>query len=216
MTENKDDKLLKMMEKGFVLYSKNGIIKYIEIPEHGSIKLKAQDGQLVSKEVIIGKVYAEQELLKYKKEGENYSQNTAQLLYQQLEKEKNAELANHESKEEPITADDAAELSLLSSIKLTVAEMREYLEKYKNKPLALRKLEDIMDNDTTLAYIEIDMEQFSQQQRLEKLVHFLDRKIDYFHGGLLINGDKIDLVQHEMIVEGNSEAMDAELQNYLA
>ncbi|MGT2934833.1 hypothetical protein JavanS99_0007 [Streptococcus satellite phage Javan99] len=180
---------------------------YIAMQEDFQDKLQKQ---------LIGKVYAEQELLKYKKEGENYSQNTVQLLYQQLEKEKNAELANHKLKEEPITADDAAELTLLSSIKLTATEMREYLEKYKNKPLALRKLEDIMENDTTLAYIEIDMEQFNQQQRLEKLVHFLNRKIDYFHGGLIINGDKIDLVQHEMIVEGNSEAMDAELQNYLA
>ena len=180
---------------------------YIAMQEDFQDKLQKQ---------LIGKVYAEQELLKYKKEGENYSRNTAQLLYQQLEKEKNAELANHKSKEEPITADDAAELSLLSSIKLTVAEMREYLEKYKNKPLALRKLEDIMDNDTTLAYIEIDMEQFNQKQRLEKIVHFLDRKINYFHGGLLINGDKIDLVQHETIVEGSLEAMDAELQNYLS
>lgn len=59
MTKNKDNKLLEMMEKGFVLYSKNGIIKngiikYIEIPDHGSIKLKAQDGQLVYKEVTTG------------------------------------------------------------------------------------------------------------------------------------------------------------------
>lgn len=195
-----------------------------EIKAFGKKKLEYMRGYIAMQEdfqdklqkQLIGKVYADQELLKYKKESENYSQNTAQLLYQQLEKEKNAELASYKSKEEPITADDAAELSLLSSIKLTAAEMQEYLEKYKNKPLALRKLEDIMENDTTLAYIEIDMEKFNQQQRLEKLVHFLNRKIDYFHGGLLINGDKIDLVQHEMIVEGNSEAMDAELQSYLS
>ena len=54
MTENKDNKLLKMMEKGFVLYSKNGIIKYIEIPDHGNIKLKVQDRQVVYKEVTTG------------------------------------------------------------------------------------------------------------------------------------------------------------------
>ncbi|WP_434747989.1 hypothetical protein [Streptococcus dysgalactiae] len=125
-----------------------------------------------------------------------YQKTYAQLLYQQLEKEKNAELASYKSKEESITADDAAELSLLSSIKLTAAEMQEYLEKYKNKPLALRKLEDIMENDTTLAYIKIDMEKFNQQQRLEKLVHFLNRKIDYFHGGLLINGDSLSKIRY--------------------
>lgn len=54
MTENKDNKLLEMMEKGFVLYSKNGIIKYIEIPDHGNIKLKAQNRQIVYKEVTNG------------------------------------------------------------------------------------------------------------------------------------------------------------------
>lgn len=52
---------------------------YIAMQEDFQDKLQKQ---------LIGKVYADQELLKYKKEGENYSQNTAQLLYQQLEKEK--------------------------------------------------------------------------------------------------------------------------------
>ena len=54
MSENKDDKLLEMMEKGFVLYSKNGIIKYIEITDHGNIKLKVQNRQIVYKEVTNG------------------------------------------------------------------------------------------------------------------------------------------------------------------
>lgn len=54
MAENKDNKLLEMMEKGFVLYSKNGIIKYIEIPDHGNIKLKVQNRQIVYKEVTNG------------------------------------------------------------------------------------------------------------------------------------------------------------------
>ena len=48
------EQLKNMLDKGFVLYSKNGIIKYIEIPDHGSIKLKAQDGQIVYKEVTNG------------------------------------------------------------------------------------------------------------------------------------------------------------------
>lgn len=54
MAENKDNKLLEMMEKGFILYSKNGIIKYIEIPDHGNIKLKVQNRQIVYKEVTNG------------------------------------------------------------------------------------------------------------------------------------------------------------------
>lgn len=164
---------------------------------------------------LIGKVYAEETLLKYKKDAENYSNNTYQMLYQQLEKEKNIELANLKSKEESITADDVADLSLFSSIKPTAVEMKEYLEKYKNKPLAIRKLENIIENDADLSYIEIDIDQFKQQNLLEKLVIFFIRKINYFHDGLYINGDKIDLMQHEMIVESNIESLDEELRKYL-
>ncbi len=164
---------------------------------------------------LIGRVYAEETLLKYKKDAENYSHDTYQMLYQQLEKEKNIELANLKSKEESITADDVADLSLFSSIKPTAVEMKEYLEKYKNKPLAIRKLENIIENDANLSYIEIDIDQFKQQNLLEKLVIFFIRKINYFHDGLYINGDKIDLMQHEMIVESNIESLDEELRKYL-
>lgn len=164
---------------------------------------------------LIGKVYAEETLLKYKKDAENYSNNTYQMLYQQLEKEKNIELANLKSKEESITADDVADLSLFSSIKPTAVEMKEYLEKYKNKPLAIRKLENIIENDADLSYIEIDIDQFKQQNLLEKLVIFFIRKINYFHDGLYINGDKIDLMQHEIIVESNIESLDEEWRKYL-
>ena len=165
---------------------------------------------------LIGKVYAEETLLKYKKDAENYSHNTYQMLCQQLEKEKNIELANLKSKEESITADDVADLSLFSSIKPTAVEMKEYLEKYKNKPLAIRKLENIIENDANLSYIEIDIDQFKQQNLLEKLIIFFIRKINYFHDGLYINGDKIDLMQHEMIVESNIESLNEELRKYLA
>ena len=53
---------------------------YVSMQEDFQEKLRKQ---------LIGKVYAEQELLKYKKEAESYSHNTAQSLYQQLENEKN-------------------------------------------------------------------------------------------------------------------------------
>lgn len=51
MTDKKDEKLLQMMDDGLVLFLKNGIIKYVEIPKHGTITLKAQDGKIVWKEV---------------------------------------------------------------------------------------------------------------------------------------------------------------------
>lgn len=54
--ENQDDKrLLKILEKGFVLYQKDGIIYSIPIPAYGSILLKSQDGQIVFEEVTTGR-----------------------------------------------------------------------------------------------------------------------------------------------------------------
>ncbi len=81
---------------------------------------------------LIGKVYAEETLLKYKKDAENYFSNTFQMLCQQLEKEKNIELENLKSKEESITADDVADLSLFSSIKPTAVEMKGFCCKVLN------------------------------------------------------------------------------------
>ncbi|MCW1041963.1 hypothetical protein [Streptococcus anginosus] len=57
MTENSDKKILKMMEKGFVLFLKNGIIERVAVPEHGSIEFKVQDGQIVYGTVSAGKQY---------------------------------------------------------------------------------------------------------------------------------------------------------------
>lgn len=51
MTDKTDNKLLQMMADGCVLFLKNGIIKYVEIPKHGTITLKAQDGEIVLTEV---------------------------------------------------------------------------------------------------------------------------------------------------------------------
>ncbi|WP_462129155.1 hypothetical protein [Streptococcus parasanguinis] len=41
---------LNMLDKGFVLFSKNGIIKSAKLPEFGSLTIKTQDGKPVYQE----------------------------------------------------------------------------------------------------------------------------------------------------------------------
>mgnify|MGYP007113514071 CR=1 FL=1 len=44
------EKLKKMLDKGFVLYSKNGIIKVAKLPEFGSLIITVQDGNPILEE----------------------------------------------------------------------------------------------------------------------------------------------------------------------
>ena len=44
------DRLKNMLDKGYVLYSKNGIIKSAKLPEFGSLIITTQDGKPIQKE----------------------------------------------------------------------------------------------------------------------------------------------------------------------
>ncbi|KXU02866.1 hypothetical protein ACVR0H_05305 [Streptococcus constellatus subsp. viborgensis] len=174
-----------------------------------------EDYQKKLAEGMIGQKWADQELQNYKKEADTFSYNTSQSLYKQLEVEKKNELARYEAAGQSVTADDVAELSLLSTMKLSSKEMLSYLEKYKNKPLAIKKLLEIIHNDTNLTFIEIDIDKYDNKQKLEALFHLLTKRIDYFGEGLKVNGDKVDLAIHKSIVENSLKSIDIEVQKYL-
>ncbi|UTX65044.1 hypothetical protein [Streptococcus constellatus] len=174
-----------------------------------------EDFQKKLSEGMIGQKWADQELQNYKKEADTFSYNTSQSLYKQLEVEKKNELARYETAGQSVTADDVAELSLLSTMKLSSKEMLPYLEKYKNKPLAIKKLLEIIHNDTNLTFIEIDIDKYDNKQKLEALFHLLTKRIDYFGEGLKVNGDKVDLAIHQSIVESSLKSIDVEVQKYL-
>lgn len=55
MTENKNEIVVTPPSKDFVLFAKNGIINYVEMPEHGTIELRVQNGQVVYENVSKGK-----------------------------------------------------------------------------------------------------------------------------------------------------------------
>ena len=174
-----------------------------------------EDYQKKLAEGMIGQKWADQELQNYKKEADTFSYNTSQSLYKQLEVEKKNELARYEAAGQSVTADDVAELSLLSTMKLSSKEMLSYLEKYKNKPLAIKKLLEIIHNDTNLTFIEIDIDKYDNKQKLENLFHLLTKRIDYFGEGLKVNGDKVDLAIHKSIIENSLKSIDIEVQKYL-
>lgn len=174
-----------------------------------------EDYQKKLAEGMIGQKWADQELQNYKKEADTFSYNTSQSLYKQLEVEKKNELARYEAAGQSVTADDVAELSLLSTMKLSSNEMLSYLEKYKNKPLAIKKLLEIIHNDTNLTFIEIDIDKYDNKQKLEDLFHLLTKRIDYFGEGLIVNGDKADLAIHQSIVENSLKSIDVKVQKYL-
>lgn len=194
-----------------------------DIKAFGKKKIEFMSGYVVMQEDyqkklaegMIGQKWADQELQNYKKEADTFSYNTSQSLYKQLEVEKKNELARYEAAGQSVTADDVAELSLLSTMKLSSKEMLSYLEKYKNKPLAIKKLLEIIHNDTNLTFIEIDIDKYDNKQKLEALFHLLTKRIDYFGEGLKVNGDKVDLAIHKSIVENSLKSIDIEVQKYL-
>ncbi|HHV8249279.1 TPA: hypothetical protein ACUOCN_002268, partial [Streptococcus pneumoniae] len=122
------------------------------------------------------------------------------------------ELEALKEKELSVTADDVAELTLLASMKMTKDELLGYFEKYKNKPLAIKKLLSIAE---PYPEITINLELFNAEQALESLILFFKWQLSYCHYSLLINGDKIQAVTTEMVVNSDAPELDRRLDEYL-
>lgn len=106
---------------------------YIELQE--KLKKEVAEGMKGSKQAQI-------ELADLKSEGETYSQKTYDKIMSDIEQEQTKQLEELKSEKNSVTADDVAELMLLESTKdISWEEFEEYLEKYKNKPLAIKSWE---------------------------------------------------------------------------
>ncbi|MGT2658757.1 hypothetical protein [Streptococcus saliviloxodontae] len=95
---------------------------------------------------------------------------------------------------------------------MTKDELLTYFEKYKNKPLAIKKLWTIADQYPEIA---IDLDLFNAERELESLVQFFKQQLSYYHYSLLINGDKIQAVTTEMVVNSDAPEIDRRLDAYL-
>lgn len=170
---------------------------YIELQE--KLKKEVAEGMKGSKQAQI-------ELADLKSEGETYSQKTYDKIMSDIEQERTKQLEELKSEKNSVTADDVAELMLLESTKdISWEEFEEYLEKYKNKPLAIKKLGEIAQSHTDLSFF--DYEKYNIKDRTEKLAEYLKKQAKTYHSEFLINGDNMLLVTAELSLEFNETAI---------
>jgi hypothetical protein len=170
---------------------------YIELQE--KLKKEVAEGMKGSKQAQI-------ELADLKSEGEAYSQKTYDKIMSDIEQERTKQLEELKSEKNSVTADDVAELMLLESTKdISWEEFEEYLEKYKNKPLAIKKLGEIAQSHTDLSFF--DYEKYNIKDRTEKLAEYLKNQAKTYHSEFLINGDNMLLVTAELSLELNETAI---------
>ena len=170
---------------------------YIELQE--KLKKEVAEGMKGSKQAQI-------ELADLKSEGETYSQKTYDKIMSDIEQERTKQLEELKSEKNSVTADDVAELMLLESTKdISWEEFEEYLEKYKNKPLAIKKLGEIAKSHTDLSFF--DYEKYNIKDRTEKLAEFLKKQAKTYHSEFLIKGDNMLLVTAELSLELNETAI---------
>ena len=170
---------------------------YIELQE--KLKKEVAEGMKGSKQAQI-------ELANLKSEGEAYSQKTYDKITADIEQEQTKQLEELKSEKNSVTADDVAELMLLETTKdISWEEFEQYLEKYKNKPLAIKKLVEIAESHTDLTFF--DYEKYNNKDRTEKLAEFLKKQAKTYHSDFLINGDKMLLVTAELSLELDETAI---------
>lgn len=170
---------------------------YIELQE--KLKKQVAEGMKGSKQAQI-------ELADLKSEGEAYSQKTYDKITADIEQEQTKQLEELKSEKNSVTADDVAELMLLESTKdISWEEFEQYLEKYKNKPLAIKKLVEIAESHSDLTFF--DYGKYNNKDRIEKLAEFLKKQAKTYHKDFLINGDKMLLVTAELSLELDETAI---------
>ncbi len=170
---------------------------YIELQE--KLKKQVAEGMKGSKQAQI-------ELAGLKSEGEAYSQKTYDKITADIEQEQIKQLEELKSEKNSVTADDVAELMLLENTKnISWEEFEQYLEKYKNKPLAIKKLVEIAESHTDLTFF--DYGKYNNKDRTEKLAEFFKKQAKTYHSDFLINGDKMLLVTAELSLELDETAI---------
>lgn len=133
---------------------------------------------------------AELRLENFKKEADQYSDTEFVNILAKLENFEQTELEKIKSEYETVTADNVAELNLLSTMKVSEQELLSYLEKYKRNPLAIKKLHEIgaANNIALPSYI-------LKEDRLAELLKVFKQHAKSYHDTPIIdsNGSASDL-----------------------
>ena len=123
-----------------------------------------------------------------------------------IEQERTKQLEELKSEKNSVTADDVAELMLLESTKdISWEEFEEYLEKYKNKPLAIKKLGEIAKSHTDLSFLT--MRNTILKIVPKKLAEFLKKQAKTYAQRIFNHGDNMLLVTAELSLELNETAI---------
>src|SRR5690625_1352913 len=123
----------------------NKVEKYINESRTMTLNYIEQSNELSQKvnEGMRGQNEVHEQLGRIREDNFNVLLDKSQALQSELESAKEQELNKIEENTEPITADTLAELELLSQLELDNETMSEYINKYKQSPLALKKLQEI-------------------------------------------------------------------------
>ena len=151
---------------------------------------------------------AELRLENFKKEAVQYSDTEFTNILAKLENFEQTELERIKSEYETVTADNVAELNLLSTMKVSEQELVGYLEKYKRNPLAVKKLHEIgaVNNIALPSYI-------LKEDRLAELLKVFKQHAKSYHDTPIVdsNGSASDLAF--MLVLASDE-LNTALENY--
>lgn len=151
---------------------------------------------------------AELRLENFKKEADQYSDTEFTNILAKLENFEQTELERIKSEYETVTADNVAELNLLSTMKVSEQELLSYLEKYKRNPLAIKKLHEIgaANNIALPSYI-------LKEDRLAELLKVFKQHAKSYHDTPIVdsNGSASNLAF--MLVLASDE-LNTTLENY--
>lgn len=165
-----------------------------------------QEYQTKVREGLKGHVEAENQL-KEMQEAINQKLSTeAAGLKEAMQAFEEQELQRIEESSDPITADQLAELTLLSELELTSGDLDKYAEKYKRNPLALRKLQGIARERTLMANFPQ-----SREDVLKSVLGRLDTQVNQFS---TLKTGEVELLKQKFRADGAIEGIQDDVRYY--
>lgn len=181
------DQLVKKAEE-FVKVSAKSTQEYLSTAE--DYKQKVSEGRM-------GSVEAREKLDDIKSTTNALLSQQGATLNEEVRLALEAEYQRVDNESETVTADQLAELTLLGELELTNEDMEKYADKYKNNPLALKKLKDIAKEKTLFVEFPRDRKEFihaalgrmestiSKYSRPEYDAPYIAQKIEFLSEGAI-------------------------------
>lgn len=136
---------------------------------------------------------------------ENTLYHERKELEKEIENMRESEIQAISKSEQPVTADMVAELDLLNQTIVEGEDISKYISKYKDIPLAMRRLKDIASSNKIMGDFPAD-----KSEQLNTFLGNIQSFVEYS------SEPKIDGVPGtiEMIADGNIERIEQDLDTY--